>query len=162
MKQKIKMMNDLDVERLQSNVNVNNHLSHYIYGSQEKFEYLQIIAEVVEKEAAFDKKNRAYEAHHQRYISSLGKIKRFQELTDRLITNAEWNLDTIYDIYLCIDENTPLDVHLSMFIPVLELHTSHGELYIYGIYYYYHHHRYHHSPLPIHYRTKTALVTTSS
>jgi acyl-CoA oxidase len=36
----------------------------------------------------------------------------------------KYSLDEIYQYYLAIDENLPLDVHLSMFIPVIMYHTS--------------------------------------
>ena len=33
-------------------------------------------------------------------------------------------MDEIYDLYLSVDENLPLDVHLSMFIPLMMYHTN--------------------------------------
>ena len=52
-------------------------------------------------------------------------MKAFRDLLDQNFGGGDKiSLDNIYDLYLAIDENLPLDVHLSMFIPVLMYHTS--------------------------------------
>ena len=106
-------------------VNEFGELTHFLYGGARNFLRLKAVWKRVEGDAAFDKARRPYMNHSQRYVDSLGKVKRFQVLCDELMPDdASWSLDRAYDVYLAMDENTPLDVHLSMFIPVLMHHTS--------------------------------------
>jgi acyl-CoA oxidase len=106
-------------------INEFGELTHFLYGGARNYLRLKALWKRVEGDAAFDKARRPYMNHSQRYVDSLRKVKRFQELCDEMMPDdASWNLDRAYDIYLAMDENTPLDVHLSMFIPVLMHHTS--------------------------------------
>jgi acyl-CoA oxidase len=106
-------------------INEFGELTHFLYGGARNYLRLKALWKRVEGDAAFDKAQRPYMNHSQRYVDSLRKVKRFQELCDELMPDdASWSLDRAYDVYLAIDENTPLDVHLSMFIPVLMHHTS--------------------------------------
>jgi alkylation response protein AidB-like acyl-CoA dehydrogenase len=111
-----------------SNVNSTDRLSYFLYGGKSRLDKLKSIWALVENDPAFSKDHRAFMNHTERYIDSLRKALRFQEICDALFPDdATWNLDAVYDIYLAIDENTPLDVHLSMFIPVLQYHTSQAQ-----------------------------------
>lgn len=93
-------------------------LAHVIYGGEERLHRLRHLWELIEKDPTFDKSNRAYLNHTERYIQACKKIARFAEIVKNLSLNT---LDDIYDAYLAIDENLPIDVHLSMFIPLLSL-----------------------------------------
>ena len=65
--------------------------------------------------------------HYDRYTHSCKKIVAFKRIVDEF--KKEWGkedltLDELYDVYMAVDENLPLDVHLSMFIPLMKYHTS--------------------------------------
>lgn len=98
-----------------------NRLACMLYGSEERLKHLRNVWEFIESDEVFDKSQRPYLNHTQRYNHACRKIGRFAEI----VVNLELTqLDDIYDAYLAIDENLPIDVHLSMFIPILKLHCS--------------------------------------
>ena len=93
-------------------------LAHLLYGGRDRFQRLRHLWNMIENDPTFDKSNRPYLNHTQRYIQACKKIARFAEIVKNLNLSS---LDEIYDAYLAIDENLPIDVHLSMFIPLLSL-----------------------------------------
>jgi acyl-CoA oxidase len=88
----------------------------------------------VEQDVAFSKSGRNDRNHYERYIDSCRKIRRYKEILDEvrkekagviaLGEEQQLTLDEMYDLYIAIDENLPIDVHLSMFIPLMMYHTS--------------------------------------
>ena len=111
----------LQLERKRSSVNSEAIASHVLYGSHDRLAWLTYIWSRIENDAGFNKSHRPFLNHTERYIDACRKIKNF------LIVVEEEELDTlekIYDAYLAIDENLPIDVHMSMFIPTMEFHTS--------------------------------------
>lgn len=102
-------------------------LSMVLYGSEHRLRYLKEIWARVENDSGFDKSHRVHLNHSDRYIDACRKIKRFTEIVDHYKNHykkTHLELDELYDIYMAIDENLPIDVHLSMFIPLVKYHTS--------------------------------------
>lgn len=92
-----------------------------LYGGQDRLDALKRIWEKVEKDPQFSKTQRPFMNHSQRYVDACRKIKRFQEVSEE---GQFQSLDEMYDAYMAVDENLPIDVHLSMFIPIMSMHTS--------------------------------------
>ena len=101
-------------------------LSLLIHRGEVRLKELQEIATLIESDPEFSKEARPSLNHVERYVDACRKIRRFAEvIQDRKAQiGRDLTLDEIYDLYLCVDENIPLDVHLSMFIPIMQLHTS--------------------------------------
>ena len=95
-------------------------LANIIYAG--KLHKLKKAWSLIEDDPCFDKSSRQFLNHSQRYVDACRKIMRFQEIFDEF-NLEELPLEDLYQYYLAIDENLPLDVHLSMFIPVLTYHT---------------------------------------
>jgi hypothetical protein len=119
----------LGEERRESLVK-SSRLANIIYGGRQKVEKLARIWSLIESDVEFTKERRAFLNHSERYIDACRKVKRFQEIADE---RGFDNLDDIYDAYLAVDESLPLDVHFSMFIPIMSLHTSEGRLLIFAL-----------------------------
>eukprot|EP00605_Chrysophyceae_sp_TOSAG23-4_P002485 GSChrysophyteH1.ASY1.ANO1.2748.1 assembled CDS len=118
---------NLETRRLHSLVDTVALAKHVIYESPARFEYLQALWKRVEDDPVFSKQGRNSLGHTDRYVLSCGKVVRFSELVEELCQERgkkELTLDELYDIYIAVDENLPLDVHLSMFIPLMQYHTS--------------------------------------
>jgi acyl-CoA oxidase len=116
-------MPSLDEERNRSDVDIDK-LGSVIYGGSSRIAHLKRIWKIIEDDEEFSKDSRAFFNHSQRYVDACRKIKRFQEIVDAEGLRSH---DEIYDAYISIDESLPLDVHLSMFIPIMKLHTSAGK-----------------------------------
>ena len=116
-------MHALDLERRRSNVNSDAVASSILYGSPERLVALQRIWARVEHDVeAFGKGQRPHMNHAERYVEACKKIQRFVAMVGE--EGEDPSLDALYDAYLPIDESLPIDVHLSMFIPIMALHTS--------------------------------------
>jgi len=115
----------LALEREKSLVD-SESLSVMLYGGKERLGKLREIWRKVENDPAFEKSNRPNLNHLERYNDACRKVRRFSEIVEETRNKAQRDLtlDEIYDLYLGVDENLPLDVHLSMFIPIMELHTD--------------------------------------
>ena len=96
-------------------------MSVLLYSGQDRIDSLRRTWNMIENDPAFDKSQRLNMNHAERYVDACRKIRRFQEIADE--ENFQ-TLDQMYDAYMAIDENLPIDVHLSMFIPIMTLHTS--------------------------------------
>ena len=92
-----------------------------LYGGQARLDSLRKLWSKIENDPEFSKSQRLNMNHSERYVDACRKIKRFQEVAEE--ENFQ-TLDEMYDAYLAIDENLPIDVHLSMFIPIMNMHTS--------------------------------------
>jgi len=112
-------------ERSQSGV-CTRSLSLLIYRGEARLKELQEVAALIESDPAFSKEARPSLNHVERYVDACRKIRRFAEIVQerKAQFGRDLTLDEIYDLYLGVDENIPLDVHLSMFIPIMQLHTS--------------------------------------
>ena len=110
----------LELNRVESLVK-SDKFSCLLYGGQKRLDSLQRIWRKIENDPEFGKRDRQYMNHSDRYVDACRKIMRFQVVSEE--ENFQ-NLDEVYDAYLAIDENLPLDVHLSMFIPIMTMHTS--------------------------------------
>ena len=121
-------MPSLEEERNRSDIDINK-LGSVIYGGSTRIAYLKRIWRIIEDDEEFSKDSRAFYNHSQRYVDACRKIKRFQEIVDAEGLRSH---DEIYDAYISIDESLPLDVHLSMFIPIMKLHTSAGTSWLIG------------------------------
>lgn len=115
----------LALERAGSDVST-EALSRLIYGGGTRLSRLRAIWERIENDPSFDKSIRPHLNHAQRYIDACRKVRRFSEIIAeaRRAANRELVLDELYELYLGVDENLPIDVHLSMFIPLMQLHTD--------------------------------------
>lgn len=111
---------NLEQNRAMSNVQPEK-IGLMIYGGHNRLESLRRIWSKIEKDPQFDKSGRLFMNHSQRYVDACRKIKRFQEVAEE---ECFQSLDEMYDAYMAIDENLPIDVHLSMFIPIMNMHTS--------------------------------------
>ena len=118
-------LDQLALERAGSDVS-SETLSRLLYGGGARLSRLRAIWERVENDSSFDKSIRPHLNHAQRYIDACRKVRRFSEIVAeaRRAANRELVLDELYELYLGVDENLPLDVHLSMFIPIMQLHTD--------------------------------------
>ena len=114
------MTSTLEYERSNSNVRP-LAIGHLVYGGRENLNRLKSIWRVIENDPEFSKVGRNLRNHTDRYIDACRKVKRYVEF---LRQNNIKNLDQMYEYYLPIDENLPIDVHLSMFLPLLEYHTN--------------------------------------
>jgi acyl-CoA oxidase len=110
----------LEKNRLNSSVS-SDEIALILYGGKNRLQSLKVLWSKIENDPQFSKDKRQYMNHSRRYIDACRKIKRFQEVVEE--ENLE-TLDDYYDHYLAIDENLPIDVHLSMFIPIMMMHTS--------------------------------------
>ena len=113
-------MSNIILERARSSVR-SNEIGKLLYGGKENLDRLKEIWIEVENDPEFSKFGRYLLNHTHRYIDACRKVKRFVEYIRK---NNITNLDKMYELYLAIDENLPIDVHLSMFIPLLEYHTN--------------------------------------
>jgi alkylation response protein AidB-like acyl-CoA dehydrogenase len=114
------MASELELNRTLSKVRTNN-IALLIYGGQIRLNSLQRTWSKIENDPEFHKSDRPFKNHSERYVDACRKIKRFQEVAEE--ENFQ-SLDEVYDAYMAIDENLPIDVHLSMFIPIMTMHTS--------------------------------------
>ena len=114
------MASTLEENRMLSKVQTSK-MSALIYSGQDRIDSLRRTWNKIENDPAFDKSERLNMNHAERYVDACRKIKRFQEIADE--ENFQ-SLDELYDAYMAVDENLPIDVHLSMFIPIMTLHTS--------------------------------------
>ena len=114
------MASMLEENRILSKVQTNK-MSLLLYSGQDRLDSLRRIWTKIEEDPEFDKSERLNMNHAERYVDACRKIKRFQEIADE--ENFQ-SLDQLYDAYMAVDENLPIDVHLSMFIPIMTLHTS--------------------------------------
>ena len=114
------MASELELNRMLSKVQTQN-IALLIYGGQDRLNSLRRTWSKIENDPEFSKSNRPFKNHSERYVDACRKIKRFQEVAED--ENFQ-SLDEVYDAYMAIDENLPIDVHLSMFIPIMTMHTS--------------------------------------
>jgi alkylation response protein AidB-like acyl-CoA dehydrogenase len=114
------MASELELNRMLSKVQTHN-LALLIYGGQVRLNSLRRTWSKIENDPEFSKSDRPFKNHSERYVDACRKIKRFQEVAEE--ENFQ-SLDEVYDAYMAIDENLPIDVHLSMFIPIMTMHTS--------------------------------------
>ena len=114
------MSSMLEENRMLSKVQT-SEMSVLLYSGQDRIDSLRRTWNMIENDPAFDKSQRLNMNHAERYVDACRKIRRFQEIADE--ENFQ-TLDQMYDAYMAIDENLPIDVHLSMFIPIMTLHTS--------------------------------------
>ena len=114
------MASMLEENRILSKVQTSK-MSLLLYSGQDRLDSLRRIWNKIEGDPEFDKSERLNMNHAERYVDACRKIKRFQEIADE--ENFQ-TLDEMYDAYMAVDENLPIDVHLSMFIPIMTLHTS--------------------------------------
>jgi acyl-CoA oxidase len=114
------MASILEENRILSKVQTSK-MSLLLYSGQDRLDSLRRIWSKIEVDPEFDKSERLNMNHAERYVDACRKIKRFQEIADE--ENFQ-TLDEMYDAYMAVDENLPIDVHLSMFIPIMTLHTS--------------------------------------
>lgn len=98
-------------------------LSRVIYGGEREMKRLQRIWNIMENEFSkeFSREMRPFDSPYSRYVNACRKI---MVLTSILKRENITTLDEMYDYYLCVDENLPIDVHLSMFIPTLMYQTT--------------------------------------
>ena len=116
-------MHALDRERQRSKVDSEAVASNVLYGSPERLAALRRVWTRVENDVeAFGKGQRPHMTHAERYVEACKKIQRFVAMVGDVV--EDMTLDSLYDSYLPIDESLPIDVHLSMFIPIMALHTS--------------------------------------
>ena len=105
-----------------------NYLSrHILYESPERLKELQAIWERIEKDPAFSKRGRNSLGHTERYTDACRKVVSFINLVNTICkerNKEQLSLDELYDLYLAVDESLPLDVHMSMFVPLMRYHTS--------------------------------------
>lgn len=116
----------LSIVRLQSPVS-SDELACHIFGSRDRFLHLSKLWKLVEEDPSFSKVGRNDKNHGQRYTDACRKIQRYKEVLDEARASRggqQLSLDEMYDLYIAIDENLPIDVHLSMFIPLMMYHTS--------------------------------------
>ena len=119
-------MSSLDIARISSLVS-SQDLAEHLYGGHGRLRRLKAIWSRVENDPALSKVGRNSMNHEQRYIEACRKIHFFKlicEEVKRETCKESLCLDEIYDLYLSVDENLPLDVHLSMFIPLMMYHTN--------------------------------------
>ena len=114
------MSSMLEENRMLSKVQTSK-MSVLLYSGQDRIDSLRRTWNMIENDPEFDKSQRLNMNHAERYVDACRKIRRFQEIADE--ENFQ-TLDQMYDAYMAIDENLPIDVHLSMFIPIMTLHTS--------------------------------------
>ena len=117
----------MDAVRCNSKIRSEFLAQHVIYDTPERYMHLQALWKRVEHDAAFRKEGRNSLGHSERYVDACRKVVRFAELVQECCeerNKEELSLDEIYDLYIAVDENLPLDVHLSMFIPLMKYHTS--------------------------------------
>ena len=120
------MISPLDIARRSSLVS-SEDLAVHLYGGYGRLRRLKAIWKRVEEDPALSKVNRNSMNHEERYVDACRKIHFFKlicEEVKRETCKESLCLDEIYDLYLSVDENLPLDVHLSMFIPLMMYHTS--------------------------------------
>lgn len=98
-----------------------DRIASMIYGGRERLDHLSRLWTFIEQDQVFNKSLRPYLNHTQRYNEACKKIARFAEIVVNLNMSS---LDDMYDAYLAIDENLPIDVHMSMFIPILHMHCD--------------------------------------
>jgi alkylation response protein AidB-like acyl-CoA dehydrogenase len=116
-----------DKIRLKSKTNTQWLANHVLYDNPTRFASLQALWKRIENDPEFDKKGRNDLGHTSRYTDACRKVVRFSELIAELCLERgckELTLDEMYDVYIGVDENIPLDVHMSMFIPLMRYHTS--------------------------------------
>ena len=101
-------------------------LAEHLYGGRGRLRRLKAIWKRVEEDPALSKVNRNSANHQERYIEACRKIHFFKLICEEVKREPAESLclDEIYDLYLSVDENLPLDVHLSMFIPLMMYHTN--------------------------------------
>lgn len=119
-------MEPLDIERSSSDVNTKD-LALLLHGGATRLAKLREIWDSIENDPAFSKVDRPSLNHIERYNDACRKIRRFAEVVREYKKKhhlSEISLDDLYDLYLPVDENLPLDVHLSMFIPIMAMHTD--------------------------------------
>lgn len=115
-------MDFLARERRLSSVQADVIGAAVLYGGSQRLARLQHLWSRIENDdTSFGKDHRPFLNHQHRYIDACRKIKNFLVVVEE---EQLTNLDDIYDAYLAIDESLPIDVHLSMFIPIMEYHTS--------------------------------------
>ncbi|CAN0142500.1 unnamed protein product [Ascophyllum nodosum] len=96
-------------------------LAYVLYGGRAAFERMVEIQAQIEADPVFDRDDRPFHNHTQRYLRSAEKMARFHTkcrdmgLTDR--QELTW-------AYIAIDEVLPTDVHMAMVIPALQYQTS--------------------------------------
>lgn len=120
------MGDKLQLLRVQSPV-CSDDLAQHVWGSSERYARLTQVWKAVEEDPAFSKIGRGDKNHYERYTDACRKIKRYKEILDEVRLSRgkqQLTLDDMYDIYLGIDENLPIDVHLSMFIPLMMYHSG--------------------------------------
>lgn len=110
----------LEQNRAMSNVQPEK-MGLMIYGGNHRLQSLRRLWSKIENDPQFDKSQRLFMNHSERYIDACRKIKRFQEVVEE---ECFQSFDEMYDAYMAIDENLPIDVHLSMFIQIMSMHTS--------------------------------------
>ena len=105
-----------------------SYLSNWVvYDSPQRLAQLRGIWHRVESDPAFSKAGRNSLGHTERYTDACRKVVHFSKLVQAVQLERRkpaLSLDEVYDLYLAVDENIPLDVHLSMFIPLMRYHTS--------------------------------------
>jgi len=105
-----------------------SYLSNWVvYDNPQRLAQLRGIWHRVESDPAFSKAGRNSLGHTERYTDACRKVVHFSKLVQAVQLERrkpDLSLDEVYDLYLAVDENIPLDVHLSMFIPLMRYHTS--------------------------------------
>ncbi|CAM9403676.1 unnamed protein product [Scytosiphon promiscuus] len=96
-------------------------LAYMIYGGRAAFERKTEIQAQMEADPTFDKDDRPFHNHTQRYLRSAEKMARFHS-TCRVMGLTD--PQEISWAYTAIDEVLPTDVHMAMVIPALRYQTS--------------------------------------
>eukprot|EP00903_Cladosiphon_okamuranus_P010404 g9842.t1 len=96
-------------------------LAYMIYGGRAVFERKMAIQAQMEADPVFDKDDRPFHNHTQRYLRSAEKMARFHTTCRNMgLTDPQ----EISWAYTAIDEVLPTDVHMAMVIPALRYQTS--------------------------------------
>eukprot|EP00752_Nemacystus_decipiens_P008875 g7920.t1 len=96
-------------------------LAYMIYGGRAAFERKTEIQARMEADPTFDKDDRPFHNHTQRYLRSAEKMARFHTTCRNMgLTDPQ----EISWAYTAIDEVLPTDVHMAMVIPALRYQTS--------------------------------------
>ena len=106
-------------------------LAEFLYGGAAKVARRRAVTAMIEADPAFDRRDRPFLNHTQRYLRSISKCAAFHLkcealglLDDSSSSSNGDKADELRWAYEAVDEILPTDVHMAMFIPALEHQTS--------------------------------------